>query len=640
MFLLNLSPVEFLALLSAVSGVAVALYLLDRSRRKQVVSTLRFWNSAEQPVSMKHRRRIQQPWSLILQILGMALLLLALAQLCFGSPEGSGPEHILVLDTSSWMGAHSRALAQNRTLMDEAKRLARQYVDSLPGSARVMVVRADALATPATGMETDRQVTRQAIDGSAAGVTALNLTQALQFAGQFHKLHARTPGEIVYIGAGRIADGENAHAITSIPGLRVIPVTAPVENVGLRRIGLRRTPEQPGQWEVFVSIRNHGTAPHSVPLLVKFGGAPVGSRRLTVGPGADQDVTLAFTTKAAGWIEARLLVEDDLPEDDRALLEIPQQRMLKVAVYSEEPELLRPIFANNPRVEATFLRPSQYTAQSAANIVVLDRFRPPERPQAQSIWIAPPRDASPIPVRANREKVTLAHWRTDHPLGAGLRARDIQLDSTAVFEAAPTDISIAEVDGGPVILARPEKPRLVTLGFHPMHSALRYELATPLLFANILRWMEPDIFATWELNAAGIGAVNVQLDRGTPLEAIKVVGERNASLPFSLRDRNLHFFSGEPGMVRVTAGEREIVYSLTLPEVGDTVWTAPATARKGIPPASLGGAVSRDVWQWLAVLGALLLAVEWMLFGRGRSHFVARANVAAISLSRIWRKAS
>ena len=49
MYFLNLSLGQFLAVFGAVSAVMVALYLLDRARRRQVVSTLRFWNMAEQP---------------------------------------------------------------------------------------------------------------------------------------------------------------------------------------------------------------------------------------------------------------------------------------------------------------------------------------------------------------------------------------------------------------------------------------------------------------------------------------------------------------------------------------------------------------------------------------------------------------
>ena len=81
MYFLNLSLFQFLAVFGSVSAISVALYLLDRARRKQVVSTLRFWVSAEQPAVAARRRRINQPWSLLLQLVSMALLVLAIAQL-------------------------------------------------------------------------------------------------------------------------------------------------------------------------------------------------------------------------------------------------------------------------------------------------------------------------------------------------------------------------------------------------------------------------------------------------------------------------------------------------------------------------------------------------------------------------------
>src|SRR5215475_7843868 len=114
MYFLNLSLAQFLTVFGAVAAVSVALYLLDRSRRRQVVSTLRFWVAAEQPSVVARRRRIQQPWSLVLQLISMALLLLALAELRFGSPGPAGRDHVLIVDTSAWMSARSG----NRTLMD------------------------------------------------------------------------------------------------------------------------------------------------------------------------------------------------------------------------------------------------------------------------------------------------------------------------------------------------------------------------------------------------------------------------------------------------------------------------------------------------------------------------------------------
>src|SRR6516225_3114198 len=127
MYFLNLSVLQVFAVFGSIAAISVALYLLDRSRRRLVVSTLRFWMAAEEPAVAARRRRIQQPWSLLLQLVSMALLMLAIAQLRLGTPEPAGRDHVIVLDTSSWMAAK----AGNRTLMDIARERARQYLKAL-----------------------------------------------------------------------------------------------------------------------------------------------------------------------------------------------------------------------------------------------------------------------------------------------------------------------------------------------------------------------------------------------------------------------------------------------------------------------------------------------------------------------------
>ena len=181
MFLFNLSLFELLALTSAVSGVVVALYLLSRSRRKVVVPTLRFWQQATLPVPSSRRRRIQQPWSLILQLVSLALLLLAIAQLKVGDREKASRDHVVLLDSSSWMGARSA----RGTLLDEAKVKAKAFVRALPRSDRVMVVRVDGLASPVTGMESDRGVLERAIDETRDFAAAAALVRQLMFIGRF-----------------------------------------------------------------------------------------------------------------------------------------------------------------------------------------------------------------------------------------------------------------------------------------------------------------------------------------------------------------------------------------------------------------------------------------------------------------------
>jgi hypothetical protein len=615
MYLLNLSLLQFLAVFGSISAISVALYLLDRSRRKLVVSTLRFWVAAEQPAVAARRRRIQQPWSLLLQLISMALLLLAIAQLRLGTPLSAGRDHVIVLDTSSWMAARSG----NRTLMDVTRDRARQYLHALPARDRVMLVRADGMATPATVFEPDHKKVERAIDASQPGSTALNLDQALVFARHIQGQDGRRVGEIAFIGPGRTSPRDPASAPAPPRNLRVISVADNVENVGLRKVGMRRVDGQSDTWEIFASVRNYGGRTHTVNLALDFGPpgkvgrVAAGGQAVTLEAGAEQEATFEYKTAAAGILGVTVTPHDGFPADDHAELELPAQPSLHVVVYSNEPDLLKPALAATPRVNAVFRRPEEYRPDDHG-LLIFDRFVPPQRPTADSIWIDPPSAGSPVPVRSRVEGVQFSRWDSEHPAAAGLHTHDFKLDHVSVFEAS--EGRVGEVEAGPVIVTRAGTPKIAVLGFHPALSPLRYELATPLLFANLLRWMSPEIFRRSEISGSSVGSVKLVMDKAAT--DVKVTADDGAAVPFTMRDRTLNFFSAAPGGVKVVAGDREYLYSLTLPELWDTKWTPPADAHSGIPRFTQIFENSRDLWPWLAIAGTLGLLAEWFLYGRFR----------------------
>jgi hypothetical protein len=639
MFFLNLSLPEFLAILGSLSGIVVALYLLDRMRKHHTVATLRFFAAAEKPPVLKHRRKLQQPWSLLLQLISLLLLLLAIAQLRLGSPARYSRDHVVILDTSAWMAARA---GQSR-LIDRARLAADSYVNALPPTDRVMVVRADVLATPALLFESDRKKIHLAIDQTQPGVAPLNLQQALDFGAQAQRVQAQRPGEIVFIGAGRIP-GEQAARLNAPANFRLIAIDGPTEHVGLRKVSVHRALDDPDEWEVFIAAKNYGTMARSVPMTVAFGGSPVATRRLELKPAAEEDVNFRFKTRAAGWLEARLATplaaSDGFRQDSRAILELPARGSLPVTIYSAEPDLLRPIFNAIPGIDASFLPVSGYQPGARSGIVVLDHFAPPSPPTAQSIWLDPPANKSPIPVLSTEPRVKLNQWQADNPLGAGLRARDIELANAQIFSPAPSDIVVARSDAGPLIVARPGTPKMVVLGFHPVRAGMKYQLTTPLLFANIIRWMAPDAFRSWELTAGTVGTVDVELESEIDPNSIRVQTEEGRPLPFTVEGKALRFFTGAPGVVRVLTGDRELVYSLTLPQPGDTIWK-PSNVKLGLPPRAPIGPTSRDLWHWLALAGAAGLLADWILYGRIDRRLRAAKGVAhGDPGAPWWRKAS
>ena len=162
-----------------------------------------------------------------------------------------------------------------------------------------MLVRADALATPATAFESDFGVVEEAIRRSQPGWSALNLEQALEFAQRAQRLQSQRAGEIVFAGAGRVP--QDQADLTNLPSnLRVLLSGAPQENVGLRKIGLRRSPSAPDTWDIYVAVRNYGVKPHDVDLELQFGKSFVGSKRLALKPGAEQQATFAYRATARG----------------------------------------------------------------------------------------------------------------------------------------------------------------------------------------------------------------------------------------------------------------------------------------------------------------------------------------------------
>ena len=174
----------------------------------------------------------------------MLLLLLAIA----GSVRLGGTfaprDHVLILDTSAWMGARTR----QGILLDQAKSAALSYLDRLPAADPVMLVRADALATPVTPFEAHHQVVADAIRKSQPSASALALQQAIDFAGNAQHLQTGRPGEIAFAGAGRVSKEEGR--------ISLLPRISPPANSFQRRkrrleeARLRRSPASPESWRL------------------------------------------------------------------------------------------------------------------------------------------------------------------------------------------------------------------------------------------------------------------------------------------------------------------------------------------------------------------------------------------------------
>ncbi len=604
MFFLNLTAAEFFTLLGALGGLITALYLLDRAKRRKIVSTLHFWVQAGASDQHQARRKMREPWSLILQLVSLLLLLLAISRVQWGGRDRLGHDHVFLLDTSSWTAARTTADPAT-TVLDREKELARHYFSALPPNDRVMLASAGGLATPLTRFTHDHRQLAAALDSARPGFSALNIDTALFFAHQAQSFSGAAPGEIVYAGPQLVADPPNGLKSPK----RILYVPADRENCGIRQLSVQQISDEANSWQALVSVKNYGERSQILRLDMRYASTAFAARRLAVPPNGEVAAEYTFTTRMPGELIAAISPGGSLASDDRASLFLPPSETLRVAVYTDRSQDLRPLLESNHQLNATFFAPSQYLPKPPADVIVLDRLAPVAAPGLPSLWIDPPRDHSPLPVK-NSVTDSLLTWISTAP------ARKLLVHTASTFQTFEGDDVLASVPEGPVIVVR-KHPNSAIIGFDPLQGELRFEVATPLLFARLLQLLDPTAFQTLSLTAREVGLASVDLDATEQRSSLRVTDNSGFAIPAAKRGSTLQFFAASPTIVHITSSERQRIVSLTLPAVAAKTWT-PSARLTDLPSPARFSPPAVDLWKWLALAAAFSLLLEWLLFGRAR----------------------
>ncbi|HEX4167053.1 MAG TPA: VWA domain-containing protein [Bryobacteraceae bacterium] len=632
MFFLNLTAAEFLSLLGVLGGIVTALYLLDRAKRRRVVSTLRFWSAAGVAEQRQSRRKMNDPWSLLLQLLSLALLLLALSRVQWGNSARRGRDHVLLLDISSWTAAHMAGNNSPVTVLDREKQLLQQYFALLPRNDRAMLVAVDGLATPLTGFISDQRQFGNALSSAVPSFSALNVDNALSFARQASAWSDAVSGEIVYSGPQLTVGKASAPPLNNV---RLLPVPADRENVGIRQLTVRQLLDEPDSWQAFVVIKNYGHAPAAIQLAMRYGSTTFAPRRLTISAQAESTAEYAFSTKDASDLTASLKPGGSLAADDQATLSVPHVHDLSVIVFTDRPQILKPLLESNRALHAVFYPIAQFKPDMHADVIVLDRFTPGALPGAPTLWLDPPTDHSPLPV-ADTVSDALVNWATDSGVqSSSLHAKPLHVPTAHTFQTFAGDHAIATIGENPVVVARSGgsgHPASAVVGFDPAAGELRFEVTAPLLFADLLQWLSPDAFRTLTLSAETVGLAEVALDPAEENLPIHVTDSQGLLVPAVRRNHRLQVFVNHPTSLRISSAESTRLLSLRLPAIADQLWQPPANASQGLPVGAWFIPPAVDLWKWLAVAAGFCLIGDWFFFarirrGRGRPQPPATAGV-------------
>src|SRR5688572_5582964 len=138
------------------------LYFLKLRRREMPVSSTILWKKAIQDLQVNAPfQRLRRNLLLLLQLLILLCLILALAKPVANVSRTAGSTTVILIDRSASMSATT---PDGKIRLDEAKRRARELVDSMGRGSTAMVIAFDDSAETLQPFTTDANLLRQAID--------------------------------------------------------------------------------------------------------------------------------------------------------------------------------------------------------------------------------------------------------------------------------------------------------------------------------------------------------------------------------------------------------------------------------------------------------------------------------------------
>ncbi len=517
LFLNTLSGWQW-AMLAMVPPAIVALYFLKLRRLPLEVPSTYLWKRSIEDLHVNSLwQRLRQNLLMFLQLLLVALAMLALLRPGWEGTKLDGDRFIFLVDNSASMSATDVAEAKNR--LDKAKKLVDGMIDQMSSGMTAMIISfAD---TPQVVQEfTDnRRLLRERLATIEPSVRGTDLRGALELADALANPRSVTipgGGEVdvvepqtatVYIFSdGRFEDVKGF----SLGNLK--PVYVPIgsleaENLAITALATRRSDAKPEERQAFVQVANFTGQTQKAVVEVSLDGHFLDAKEVEVKAGESSGVVFPLADAPMGKLTAKLKYElgegatrDALAQDDtgfaalndakpgRVLLITPGNVALETALKTQRVGRLGEIQIQAP----SYLETDEYKKavdSGAYNLVIYDQVDQAalkSMPRANTVLIG---RLPPGPVWRGREdasgrpdgkvevdtKVEASHvaslpqiidWDRAHPLLTSVELGNVDLYDSLVLDPPPgASVLIDSTAGSIAAIAPRDAYQDVVLGF-------------------------------------------------------------------------------------------------------------------------------------------------------------------------------
>ncbi len=591
-------PVFTLPLLGLAAAVAVpalaGIYWLRNRYQRHSVSSLMLWVDHRSPREGGVRRqRLQTPLLFFLELLAVALLVLAATGPRLLSDQAASPLLVVLDDSYSMLAAGPGS----RSARDRGRGAVLDAIDAEGSGASVRLIRAGDEPQLMGATIRDAAQARAALKGWTAQAPRAAIGEAVSLASELGGPRARI---LVVTDHAPPDDFDQGAAQwwafgSETSNLGIVTAVRATADLGHRCL---------------IEVANFADAAKTTRITVRADGAaqPVQEQVITVEP--DQPHRRVFTVPRETGALTVTIGDDALALDNRAVLLPPDERPVRVQTAIRDAALRRVIhraLRSTGRAEL---------AGATGQLLVTDSNQPVLTGPGK--WVVRVRAVSREAARAYVGPFVLDR---SHPLCEGLNLG-------GVVWAAGADAADAADEGAPVIMAgntplvsdrpRPGGRHDIVLRLNPALSSLTRTVNWPVLWWNLVRWRAAEL--------PGLQQVNIRLGTTTQLivdDAARltvhnpVTGE---DIAMTATDRRVVLRGDAVGVWNVRDGEQEYQLAVNALNHDESNLAAAETGRWGrwVDDPAIREAYADASWAVLLLALGVLGGHLWLVFRSSR----------------------
>jgi hypothetical protein len=647
-----LKPWQWLVL-AAVPPAIIALYFLKLRRQPLEVPSTYLWQRTIEDLHVNAIwQRLRQNLLLLLQLLLIALVILACLRPSWRGNKLTGDRFVFLIDTSASMSATDVA----PTRLEAAKQRAGELIDRMkPGDVAMLVSFSDR-AQVEQPFTDNRRVLRRRLASIEPTEKTSDIGEALRVAGGLANpgRSAEDPSDVAAAEALPaelfiLTDGGfNDVPEFALGNLRpvYIPFGEPAaSNVGIMAFSVGRNPERPGEMQAFARLENFTDQRQNAEVALYLDDVLIDAAQVDIAAAGQGGVELDMDDVPQGTFRLELQGSDDLAVDNvayavvnsprraRVLLASPTNEALEIALGTDEALKIADIATVAPDGLTSKEYQEQVTS-GAYDLIIYDQCVPEVMPQANTLTIG---RIPPAKGWKGGEKVIGAQIIDSdraHPLLQFVELGDVRW----IAESTPLDFPaggnvLIDSDAGPLLAIAPREGfEDAVMGFEIVgvdeqsqrvaNTDWPIKTSFPLFVKNVLIYLGRSR-SVESLDTVQTGQP-ITLRTSTPVENLRVLGPHGAATQVARSPQNTFVFGNtdQLGVYEVREGaagnvtQRFAVNLLDRTESDIRPRPKIKTEYEEIPGRTSWETTRREAWRWLvwAAIGILLL--EWYIYNR------------------------